>query len=169
MSAFENNTIILGLGDPELRDGGTGQFLTALLSHVDMPGNVRILDCGTSPECHIDHLGAYHRIIVLTSYLHGDAPGEIFFATLRGDLTGVLSGVPAPMESVRSQLITMFNSGKIPEDTEWILVGIEPKQIAPGCSLSDDVIKAAPKVLQRIHDLLWESNHKKEDHYHYID
>jgi hydrogenase maturation protease len=157
MDAVKNKTAILALGDANLRDAGTGQFLLGLLDQVALPDEVDTFDCGLQPVCLRDDLPAYHRFVLLTAHSHGDAAGEILFSTIRNDIENVLKGLPHPLRKVKDQLIELYNATQGRSDIEWILIGIEPKYIGPGVAISDDVIKAAPRALHFINDLLRES------------
>ncbi len=159
MDAFKNRTAIIALGDTNLRDAGTGQFLLELLSQAELPEKVDIYNCGTTPECFDGDIREYNRIVLITAHGHGDAAGEILFTSIASDIKHVLKGLPAPLQRTKDQLIELFNATISNRDVEWILIGIEPKSVGPGQSISDDVIKAAPRVLNFINDLLWESAH----------
>jgi hydrogenase maturation protease len=167
MKNYHIKTAILTLGDPSLRDAGTGPFLHDLLKQLDLPEYVRVINCSSSLEQCLDLISDYKRIIIVTSHFHGEAAGEILFATLKGNINRALEGLPIPIKGIEEKLRFLYNSttreGVM--GTEWILIGIEPRFISPGNSLSDDVIKAAPKVLKYIHDLVWEAHHNKEQHY----
>lgn len=161
MDAYKNKTAIIALGDASLRDAGTGQFLLELISQLELPEYVDIYNCGLSPECFDGEIHNYDRIVILTAHRHGDAAGEILFTTIASNINEVLKGLPTPLERTKDHLIQLFNATIRDREVEWILIGIEPKSICPGLSISDDVIKAAPKVLNFINDLLWESAHDK--------
>jgi hydrogenase maturation protease len=157
MEAVKNKIAILALGDANLRDAGTGQFLLGLLDQVALPDEVDTFDCGLQPVCLRNELPSYHRVVLLTAHSHGDAAGEILFLTIRKDIDEVLKGLPHPLGKMKDQLIELFNATRERSDIEWILIGIEPKYIGPGVAISDDVIKAAPRALNFINDLLRES------------
>ncbi len=156
-----NKTAILALGDTNLQDAGTGQYLLELISHLDLPDTVDIYDCGIASKCFDGNIHEYERIVLITAHRHGDAAGEILFTTIVSDIESVLNGLPSPLQKTKDQLITLFESTIHNRDVEWILIGIEPKCINPGPSISDDVIKAAPKALNFINDLLQESAHNQ--------
>jgi hydrogenase maturation protease len=158
---IKNRTAIIALGDVSLRDAGTGQFLLELVGQLDLPDYVDIYNCGLNPECFNGDIKLYDRIVLLTAHKHGDAAGEILFTTIAADIENVLKGLPTPLQKTKDHLIQLFNRTIQHRDVEWILIGIEPKSVCPGASISDDVIKAAPKVLNFINDLLWESAHDK--------
>lgn len=159
MDVIRNKTAIIALGDTNLRDAGTGQYILELISHLDLPENVDIISCGIVPQCIDGDIPGYDRIVLITAHQHGDAAGEILFTTITSDIESVLNGLPSPLRKIKDRLITLFESTIHNREVEWILIGIEPKCINPGTSISDDVIKAAPKVLNFINDLLQESAH----------
>ncbi len=158
---MKKRTAIIAVGDTSLRDAGTGQYLLELLTHVELPGFVDIYDCGLNPECFDGDIDEYERVIMLTAHTHGDAAGEILFTTIASDIEYVLNGLPAPLQKTKDHLIELFRATVAEKEVEWILVGIEPKNINPGDCISDDVIKAAPKALNFIKDLIRESEHNK--------
>ncbi len=161
MDAIQNRTAIIALGDSNLRDAGTGQYLLELISEIELPVNVDVYNCGISTECIENDIDSYNRIVLLTAHTHGDAAGEILFTTIASDIESVLKGLPSPLQRIKDQLIKLYTSTSRNRQVEWILIGIEPKSIMPGASISDDVIKAAPKVLNFISDLLQESAQKQ--------
>ncbi len=156
-----NKIAILALGDTNLRDAGTGQYLLELISHLDLPENVDIYDCGIGSKCFDGNIAEYERIVLITAHRHGDAAGEILFTTIVSDIESVLNGIPSPLQKTKDHLTALFKSTMHTRAVEWILIGIEPKCVNPGLSVSDDVIKAAPKVLNFINDLLQESTHNQ--------
>lgn len=161
MNAIQNRTAIIALGDSNLRDAGTGQYLLELISEIELPGNADVFNCGVSTECIEKDIDLYNRIILVTAHNHGDAAGEIQFTTIASDIESVLKGLPSPLQRIKNQLIKLYKSTLRNRQVEWILIGIEPKSIMPGAIISDDVIKAAPKVLNFISDLLQESAQKQ--------
>jgi hydrogenase maturation protease len=158
-------TVILTLGDPSLRDAGTGPFLHDLLQQLDLPDHVRIINCSSSPDRCLEHISGFKRVIIVTSHFHGEASGEVLFATLKGNIEQAIQGLPMPIRGIEDKLRLLYTVTNRDSVVEWILIGVEPRYISPGYSLSDDVIKAAPKILKFIHDLVWEANHDKEQHY----
>jgi len=158
---MKNRTAIIAIGDTNLRDAGTGQFLLDLITQLDLPDNIDIYDCGLNPECFDGDIRQYNRIVVLTAHTHGDAAGEILFTTIAFDIEHVLKGLPAPLQKTKDHLIKLFESTLGDREIEWVLIGIEPKNVNPGYSISDDVIKAAPKALNFIQDLIRESEHNQ--------
>jgi hydrogenase maturation protease len=157
MNAKQNRTAIIALGDTDLRDAGTGQYLLELISEIELPGNVDVYNCGMSTDCIDRDVRLYDRIILITAHNHGDAAGEILFTTIASDIESVLKGLPSPLQRIKDQLIKLFILTSRERQVEWILIGIEPKSIIHGATISDDVIKAAPRVLNFISDLLQES------------
>lgn len=157
MDVIKNRTAIIALGDTSLRDAGAGQFLIELLAQAELPEDVDIYNCGTAPECFDGDIRKYNRVILITALGHGDAAGEILFTSIASDIKSVLNGLPSPLKRTKDHLIELFNRTVNDREVEWILIGIEPKSVGPGLSISDDVIKAAPRVLNFINDLLWES------------
>jgi hydrogenase maturation protease len=161
MDLKRNRTALLAIGDTNLRDAGTGQYLLELISQFDLPENVDVYDCGDNAECFDGNILDYNRIVLITAHVHGDAAGEILFTTIASDIEKILKGLPVPIQKTKHHLIKLFEMTISDREVEWILIGIEPKSVGPGQCISDDVIKAAPKALNFINDLLWESAHDK--------
>jgi len=161
LGIMKSKTAIIAVGDINLRDAGTGQYLLDLLTELELPDNVDIYDCGLNPECFDGDIRDYDRVVILTAHAHGDAAGEILFTTITSDVEYVLNGLPIPLQKTKDHIVELFKSTRAGRDVEWVLVGIEPKNINPGDSISDDVIKAAPRALNFIQDLLRESEHNK--------
>jgi hydrogenase maturation protease len=147
---------VLAIGEIGLRDAGTGLYLLDLLGQIELPKHVDLYSCTPSMDVLGPDLRQYTKIIILTAHEHGDAAGEIMVVSIASDLSALIRGLPRPLQPAGPRLQALFES--IPSDgnVEWILIGIEPKSVSPGTSISDDVIKAAPKALSFLGDLLAE-------------
>ena len=139
-----------------MTDDGVGSIIARMLSRMNLPANIRILEEGTEGIRLLDKILEFDKVIIIDAIKTGRTPGEVMI------LNGKQLISKAKKEQYRSvhdiNLISTLKLGYelFPEamPREIILVGIEAERIEPGLGLSKKVKNFLPKVLEVILDLV---------------
>ena len=130
-----SDTIVIGLGNPLMRDDGVGVRLVHELAADFAGGGVEFADAGTSGMS-VLHLiaGRKKAIIIDCALMHAD-PGTIRRFT-PGDLTA--RNLLAHLNNHEGNLLEILElSRRLAElPDEVVIFGIEPVKVSPGESLS---------------------------------
>lgn len=136
--------LFLTVGNSFRSDDGVGPYLAAQLKQT----SVRVLDAGHTPENIIDEAIEINpsRMIILDAADFGGQPGEVRLISEDAIPETTFSTHMIPMNVV-SKLIAERTNAKI------IFIGIQPKTVAFGETLSPEVMRAADAIMNAIRDL----------------
>ena len=143
-------TVIICLGNPLMRDEGIGIRLASELSQcLDDHPDVEVLDLGTGGLTVMHAIAGRKKVVFVDCAILGEAPGmmrrfmpeEVRSSKIRtryslheGDLLDTLN--------------LSRRLGECPEDI--VIFGIEPKEIAPGEGLSEELQCNIPHYVETI-------------------
>lgn len=147
-------TLILGVGNPILRDDGAGRLLVQLLRRHVSSTNVELRETGLAGLNLVEALSGFNSAIVIDAIQSGGVPGEVY--CLRPEDFHVARVSRYDQHS--TGLLPALELGKslgwpMPEDVT--IVAIEAGDVAHfGEELTPDVAKAIPVALKIILELL---------------
>ncbi|MCM8596864.1 HyaD/HybD family hydrogenase maturation endopeptidase [Accumulibacter sp.] len=141
--------LILGVGNVLLSDEGLGVRLVERLPSVcALPSTVEVLDGGTSGMEMLEQLEDLDALILVDAIRSGRRPGTpirlagdevpTFFATKLSPHQIGMSDVLATLELL----------GRSPKST--VIIGLEPRSLALGTTLSREIEAAMPKLLDLV-------------------
>ena len=137
--------VIIGVGNLLMKDEGIGIHTVQHLQEMELPGDIDIIDGGTSPDI-VACTRAGNKLIIIDAAKAGGEPGTIYRFKPEGlveDAGAVLSvhemGVP-------QNLKLMALSGN--EPSEVVFIGIEPKEIDWGTELSAELEMKIPDIIR---------------------
>ncbi|MCX7911942.1 MAG: hydrogenase maturation protease, partial [Dehalococcoidales bacterium] len=136
--------VVIGVGNLLLRDEGIGIHVIRALERLDLPGDVRVMDGGTSPEA-ILFARAREKLVIVDAARAGGKPGMVYrfhpqdLATMHG------SSLSAHEMGVAENLHLMGLTAGHPE--EIVIIGIEPKEIDWGTELSPELREKLPAIV----------------------
>ena len=152
MNSSSYKILVVGVGNPLLKDEGVGAHVVRRLSCNVYPPFVRILDCGTDLLSLTSSFGDPEKIIIIDAVRTGKKPGHV-----RKFQYSELQDMKSNMRSAHQ--LSMIEILKLLKHTylknskcEIILIGIEPKIIELGTELSDEIKLAIPTVMNMIHE-----------------
>ena len=133
--------LFLTVGNSFRSDDGVGSYLASQLKELP----VRLLDAGQTPENIIEDAVALKpaRVIILDAADFGGKPGEMRVIPEEAIPETTLTTHMVPMNVV-SRLITESTGARI------FFIGIQPKTVAFGESLSPEVRKAADAIVEAV-------------------
>jgi hydrogenase maturation protease len=142
-------TVVIGVGNLLRRDEGIGIHVIKALQEMNLPADIGLIDGGTSPDliaCTIDG----DRIIIIDAAKAGGELGAVY-RFRPDDLSGDKKTLASAHElGVIENLKLMGLTGN--EPSEFIIIGIEPKDTGWGTELSPELkkrLKAIVKVVLR--------------------
>lgn len=142
------NILIIGIGNPLMRDEGIGiKIIEELEKSHNLPSHVSLLDGGTAGYALIDYMKGYEKVIIVDAVRGGKKPGSIYRLTSeeiiqQPDLK--LSGHQIDFPEV------IHLAEKLGELPEMVLIGVEPLEIDYGMELSGEVKKVTASVIQNV-------------------
>ena len=139
-------TAILGVGNLLLKDEGIGVHVARALERLPLPRNVEVIDGGTSID--IAHLvEGFDKLIVVDAAKAGGNPGSIYHFTLEEIECGqvpLFSG----HELGLYQTLRPSAFERLPH--EILIIGVEPKKIAWGLELSQELENRIPEIIEAV-------------------
>ncbi|MFQ6117317.1 MAG: hydrogenase maturation protease [Candidatus Bipolaricaulia bacterium] len=140
-------TIVLGLGNLLMGDEGVGVHVIRRLQELELPPGVEPVDGGTAG---IDLLPVFKeaaRVIVVDAVRAGGEAGSIYRFG------------PKELEEASQEALSLhqLSLGEVLQaasllgiEPEVTIIGVEPKQIAPGMEISPELTEALPRVIEVI-------------------
>lgn len=140
-------TVVLGLGNPLMRDEGIGVFLIQRLARwVERYPSVEFIDAGTGGLSVLHLIEGRHRAVIVDCALMGEAPGTLKRFTPEDVRSTKVLAHQSLHETDLLRVIDMARElGQSPADI--VLFGIQPAVVGPGQGLS-------PALMDRIDDYI---------------
>lgn len=140
--------LVLGLGNILLRDEGVGVRVVETMQRMDLPPNVEVFDGATAGLDLLDVLARRRKVIVVDA-IEGDcAPGT------------VLRLGPEDLAPRDGQGISLHEIGLLETLTlarclgvavgEVVIIGVKPKDVSWGLSLSPEIARLVPEIVQLV-------------------
>ncbi len=149
--------LVLGLGNILLKDEGVGVHIAEQLAEQDLPDNVEVIDGGTSALDILLLQKGLYKLIIVDAVRAGKEPGTIYKAHWRTDQPAKLKTV-CPLEEhsrislhqvgLLDALALVERIGCAPK--EVILIGVEPKEIAPDLELTEEIKQRVPAIIDTV-------------------
>ncbi len=140
--------VIIGIGNVLLMDEGIGIHIINELEKYELPSNVEIYDGGTGGFKLIDLVQAANKVIFIDAVETGKAPGTII--TFKSE--DVRSKYQKRKYSLHDtdllEVIKMVELLEHPPEIE--IVGIQPKTINYGTTLSKELKYSIPNIINTV-------------------
>ena len=143
-------TLVICLGNPLMRDEGIGIHLASELSQrLTKHPNIDVLDLGTGGLTIIHAIEGRERVVFVDCAIMGEAPGAIHRFT------------PEEVHSKKIKTRYSLHEGDLLDTlklsqslvecpNDIVIFGIEPKEVAPGQGLSEELQSNLPHYIETI-------------------
>jgi len=143
----------MGAGNLLMSDDGVGVHVVQMLrTRKGLPGDVKLIDAGTAALDVLPLLDGIDRLIIIDAVKGGGPPGTIYQFSPED-----ISEEPSRKLSLHQiSLLQALNTGKMLGTTlpGIVIVGVEPKRISPGTSLSSEVQDAVERIIETVTALI---------------
>lgn len=143
-------TAVVGVGNVLLKDEGVGVHVIRALQEAPPAGAsaLAIVDGGTCLETFSLLPPGVEKLIVVDAVRGGSEPGTLYRFTPQE--MGLSSGPPTSLHQLglAEGLRMMAQTARAPR--EIVILGVEPKEIGWGLSLSPEVEAQVPRIVERI-------------------
>ncbi len=153
MTEPRRRTLVIGLGNPLMRDDGIGlAALEHLLEHCQVSSDVELVDGGTWGMNLLPLIEGADDVILLDAIHLGRSPGTVI--ELEGDaVPRRLAQKLSPHQIDLGEVLALAGlRGTLPR--RLVAIGIEPAVIEMGTTLSPAVDAAMPLMLARVAERL---------------
>ena len=149
--------LVVGLGNILRGDDGLGPILIKILEKlsIDKDPNIRVVDCGTSAMCLLNHLDNVDKVIIIDAIIKRGKPGAIYHfkivlenkSIIQKDELYHLSFHEISFEDL---LLLLYKIGwRIPR--EIVIIGCEPEDISNfRIGLSSSVKNSLPELIKLV-------------------
>lgn len=138
--------LVIGIGNLLMSDDGVGVRAIQQLLQQELPPGIAALVVGTGAIKYLDEISRAETLVAVDAVRGNGPPGTIYRIT---DLTQLAKIRQKEIDCHTCDLSTIITWARalsgIP--TVVILYGLEPFNIAPGCTLSPPVQEALPRLL----------------------
>ncbi|MFH1123275.1 MAG: hydrogenase maturation protease [Pseudomonadota bacterium] len=138
--------LILGAGNPLMKDDGIGVHIAHELEKLGMPEGVKVLDVGTRGLALVDLMREAPKVVFLDAVEMGENPGTVkIFA--QQDIKIAADKIKFSLHEIGLPQVLLIASlqGVSPE---VVIVGIQPKDLGWGTGLSPELERAVPNILE---------------------
>lgn len=152
-SKSKPSLVVIGVGNILCSDEGVGVHIVNELKRMILPSYVAIFDCGTSGIAVLEAMDSARKAIIIDAVYSRGEPGTVYLYTMDDMLQmedRLLAFVSLHQFDLIStlKLANLTDAYKMPH--EIVLIGIEVKSLDCSLSLSDEVKKSFPKVIDAI-------------------
>ncbi len=146
------NIVVVGAGNVLFGDEGLGPKAIERLRKAGLPENVKVYDAGVSLSSILSVCEGCDKMVIVDAVKSGARPGEICRFALEelegGDQSGLsfrlsLHEMDIPRAIAMERLVARLPS-------EIIFIGMEPKRVAPGEGLSEEVSAGLDALVDRV-------------------
>lgn len=146
------STVVLGVGNELLRDEGVGVIAARALMQERLPAGVRVVEGGTGGFDLVFELAGHDRAIIIDAADMGAEPGAVRSFTLDEVETELVERVASLHQIGLPDVLEIGKlAGPMPEVR---IIGIQPKEVAPGTGLTAEVGEAIPEVIAEVRRVL---------------
>jgi hydrogenase maturation protease len=141
-------TTILGVGNELLSDEGIGIHTVKELQKRDFPPNIEVLEGGTDGFGLLNIITSTDHLIVIDSLKGGGEPGSIY----RFHIDDAPSCPDMFKTSVHQiGILEVINlSSLIGNTPDTVVIGVEPKELKTGMSLSPEIKRRIPRIIELV-------------------
>jgi hydrogenase maturation protease len=140
--------LVVGIGNPLLRDEGVGVHVVNRLQEMDLPPGVEVVDGGTNSYDLVDFFCQSGRIIIVDAMKAGGQPGIIYRAPLKE--LGLKPEENAVSIHQMHFIEAMHMVNLLGHYPETLVFGVEPDIIDWGTELSPEVERSLPRVVDLV-------------------
>lgn len=144
--------LILGIGNILLRDEGVGVHVVEAMRDVPLPGDTELVDGGTAGAELINLLADRRKVIVIDAVDADCTPGSVFRLSVK-DLEPSAGGMVSLHQLGLLQSLWMADRLSC-SPKEVVVFGVQPGDLSPGLTLTDEVRNAVPRAVEAILDEL---------------
>ena len=146
--------LVAGVGNLLKCDDGLGPHVVERLKGVQLPGNIDLLDLGTSGMDILHYCANYEKVIFVDAIRLGKPPGTVYRIKPRevqvtdDELRNVIY---MSMHEIDLERVISLGKrlGKMPEDL--VIIGCEPKEISVvKMGLTEEVSSIIPNIIRLV-------------------
>jgi hydrogenase maturation protease len=128
---------IVGVGNAMMGDDGVGVRALETIRQMGVPEHVLLVEVGTSSLDSLDMIVNTGKLIVVDAVRGGSSPGTIYRLRPQELVSGRYRQLSLHQISLLDSLELALIKGRIAPDV--IIIGVEPKTVAPGSELSPEL------------------------------
>lgn len=141
--------VVLGVGNILMSDEGAGVRCVERLEQApDLPGDVRLLDGGTSTHELLEDLENLDALVIVDAVLSNQTPGAITRFEADAVPSAFSNKLSPHQHGINDLLAKLKLLGRAPRSV--VLFGIEPARLALDLELSPAVERAMPSLMERV-------------------
>jgi len=146
--------VIMGIGNELRRDDAAGVIVAKKLSSHKMPENIKIIECGETPENFLSPIEKFKptHVILIDAIEMGAQPGSIAILTKESVIDYPTISTHRPSPHILISYIEEIIGAKV------IIIGIQPKNINFGEGLTQEVKNSVEILVNILKDVLEAKN-----------
>lgn len=142
--------LVVGVGNTLLADEGVGVHVANILQGMALPAHVRVMECGTNFMAIAPRLCGVRKVVIIDAVRAGSAPGTLHRFSYE-ELEGAAGGLRfAHQVNLLSSLRLLRVAEPGFSQADIVLLGVEPKTVAPALHMSPEVHACLPQVVEAV-------------------
>ncbi len=141
---------MVGVGNTLLADEGVGVHVANMLQDMTLPAHVRVMECGTNFMAIAPHLRGVRKVVIIDAVRAGSAPGTLHRLSYE-EMESAAGGLRfAHQVNLLSSLRLLRVAEPGFSQAGIVLLGVEPRTVAPALEMSPDVRASVPRVVEAV-------------------
>jgi len=162
------HVLILGLGNILLRDEGIGVHVVEELQKQDLPGNVEVIDGGTTGLDVLSLTARVDKLVIIDALRAGKEPGTIYKTCLNSKQKDRLTQISSQDKQSKISLhqVGLLDALSLAEKInlapeEIVIIGVEPGEVDCGLELTEQVKRKVPEIIKKVLEEIKDDIHTK--------
>jgi hydrogenase maturation protease len=142
-------TVIIGIGNPLLKDEGVGIHAVRELREKALPAGVEVLDGGTAGIGLLDFFPGARKVIFVDAAEMNLSPGTVVRFTA-GEIRSQPGKAKFSAHEVGLLEVLEIAGALGQSPSEVVIIGVQPKEISWGTDLTPEVHGSLPRVIEMV-------------------
>ena len=142
--------VVIGIGNLIMKDDGLGIHAIRALADVKFPENIdlKLIDGGLELDLAVLVDEGVDKLILIDAIQAGGKPGDMYRFPINDVETSGYQTRSAHYLNMKQNLAMMQIAGNMPK--QIVVIGVEPKEMAPGMELSPEIAAKLSEVVERV-------------------
>lgn len=142
--------VVMGIGNILRGDDAAGAVIAQKIA-LNVPNNVLVIDCGSTPENYLGKIVNFNpsHILIIDTVIVNEEPGEVKVV----DESQIVDTLSFSTHKPSIHILIKYLKGRL-KSVKFLILGIRPKKLTLGEEMSEEVKDAVNKISDMLMNIL---------------